>query len=206
MAVEMYNRDCMELMAEYPDKHFDLAIVDPPYGIGMGGGQWGNSRKTFKNFHGGDRAIPSAEYFKELMRVSENYIIWGGNYMTEHLPPSACFIVWDKVQPAKFTMAMAELAVTSFNSPAKIFKHRVVGGLDGGKIHPTQKPSRLYRWLLSNYAKEGDKILDTHGGSGSICIACHDLKFDLVWTELDKDYYDAALKRFNAHAAQLTLL
>jgi len=196
------NEDNMQLMARYEDNHFDLAIVDPPYGIGMGGGKFGNSKTDFKQFAGSDECIPDANYFKEMMRVSKNYIVWGGNYMTEFLPPKSCFIVWDKVQPEQFTMAMAELAITSFNSPAKIFKQRIVGANKNGKIHPTQKPIKLYEWILMNYAKEGDKILDTHLGSGSIAIACHNLGYDLTACELDKDYYEAAMKRIQQHKQQ----
>jgi site-specific DNA-methyltransferase (adenine-specific) len=197
--------DNMELMARYPDGYFDLAIVDPPYGIGMGGGKFGNSKTDFKQFAGSDESIPDAAYFIEMMRVSKNYIVWGGNYMSEYLPPKPCFIVWDKVQPEQFTMAMAELAITSFNSPAKIYKQRIVGANKNGKIHPTQKPVKLYEWLLMNYAKEGDKILDTHLGSGSIAIACHNLGFDLTACELDKEYYDAAIKRIEQHKNQTRL-
>jgi site-specific DNA-methyltransferase (adenine-specific) len=197
--------DNMELMARYEDNYFDLAIVDPPYGIGMGGGKFGNSKTDFKQFAGSDECIPDASYFKEMIRVSKNYIIWGGNYMTEYLPPKSCFIVWDKVQPEKFSMAMAELAITSFNSPAKIFKQRIVGANKNGKIHPTQKPVKLYEWLLMNYAKEGDKILDTHLGSGSIAIACHNLGYDLTACELDPDYYAAAMKRIDNHKNQTRL-
>lgn len=203
--IEITNEDNMELMARYPDNHFDLAIVDPPYGIGMGGGKFGNSKKDFKQFAGEDTSIPTKEYFKEMMRVSKNYIVWGGNYMTEFLPPKSCFIVWDKKQPEQFTMAMAELAITSFNSPAKIINKRVVGAFEDGKIHPTQKPVYLYEWLLINYAKEGDKILDTHLGSGSIAIACHNLGYDLTACELDKEYYEAALKRLDQHQSQTRL-
>ena len=199
------NEDCMDLMARYEDNYFDLAIVDPPYGIGMGGGKFGNSKTDFKQFAGSDECIPDANYFKEMMRVSKNYIVWGGNYMTEFLPPKPCFIVWDKVQPEQFTMAMAELAITSFNSPAKIFKQRIVGANKNGKIHPTQKPIKLYEWLLMNYAKENDKILDTHLGSGSIAIACHNLGYELTGCELDKDYYEAAIKRIEQHKQQQRL-
>lgn len=143
--------------------------------------------------------------YQHLIRISKNYIVWGGNYMTEHLPPKPCFIVWDKVQPQEFTMAMAELAITSFNSPAKIFKQRIVGAHKNGKIHPTQKPVKLYEWLLMNYAKEGDKILDTHLGSGSIAIACHNLGYDLTGYELDKDYFEAATKRLKQHQSQIRM-
>lgn len=199
------NEDNMELMARYPDKYFDLAIVDPPYGIGMGGGKFGNSKINFKQFAGNDSSIPSKNYFDELKRVSKNYIVWGGNYMTEFLEPKPCFIVWDKIQPEDFTMAMAELAITSFDSPSKIYKQRIVGANKDGKIHPTQKPIDLYKWLLNKYAKPNDKILDTHLGSGSIAIACHDYGFELTACELDKEYYDKAVERIKNHVSQQKL-
>ena len=146
--IKLHNKDCMVAMAGFSDNQFDLAIVDPPYGIGMAGGKWGNSKTNFKNFAGNDESIPQPEYYEQLIRVSKNYIVWGGNYMTEYLPPKPCFIVWDKVQPQEFTMAMAELAITSFDNPAKIFKQRIVGANKNGKIHPTQKPVKLYEWLI----------------------------------------------------------
>lgn len=203
--IEITNEDNMALMARYPDNYFDLAIVDPPYGIGMGGGKFGNSKKNFKNFAGGDQSIPNKIYFDELKRVSKNYIVWGGNYMTEFLPPKPCFIVWDKVQPENFSMAMCEIAITSFEYPAKIYRKRIIGANEGGKIHPTQKPVALYKWLLDKYAKQGDKILDTHLGSGSIAIACHDYGFDLTACELDPEYYEAAMKRLQQHQSQLSI-
>ena len=204
--INLYNQDCIEAMAGFADNQFDLAIVDPPYGIGMAGGKWGNSKTDFKNFAGNDESIPQPEYYEQLIRVSKNYIVWGGNYMTEYLPPKPCFIVWDKVQPQDFTMAMAELAITSFDSPAKIFKQRVVGAKPkNGKIHPTQKPVKLYEWLLMNYAKEGYKILDTHLGSGSIAIACHNLGYDLTGYEIDTEYYEAAIKRLKQHQSQIRM-
>ena len=197
--------DNMDLMARYGDDHFDLAIVDPPYGIGMGGGKWGNSKVDFKEFHGGDEGIPSAAYFDELRRVSKNYIVWGGNYFTDHLAPTACYIVWDKVQPEEFTMAMCEMAVTSFTTPAKIYKQRVVGA-DKGKVHPTQKPIGLYEWLLMNYAEEGNLILDTHMGGGSIAVACKNMGYDLTACEIDPGYYDIAMERIGLETAQVRLL
>jgi site-specific DNA-methyltransferase (adenine-specific) len=201
-------------MKRYPDNYFDLAIVDPPYGINMAMGHKGSAKRGDKNRHksfaGGDVEIPNEDYFNELKRVSKNQIVWGANYMIEHLKPTPCFIVWDKVQPEDFSMAMCEIAWTSFNSPAKLFKKVAKGGfLTNGtidqRIHPTQKPVYLYEWLLMNYAKEGDKILDTHLGSGSIAIACHNLGFDLVACELDTEYYNNALKRLQQHQAQLTM-
>ena len=202
--ITITNEDNMALMSRYPDNYFDLAIVDPPYGIGMGGGKIGNSKKDYKQFAGEDNSIPQKEYFEELMRVSKNQIIWGANYMIEYLYPTSCFLVWDKVQPQDFTMAMAEFAWTSFNSPAKICKKRIVGA-DEVRLHPTQKPIYLYKWILDLYAKEDFKILDTHLGSGSIAIACHDYKYELTACELDKEYYDKAIQRITNHTNQQKL-
>ena len=200
------NEDNMELMARYPDNHFDLAIVDPPYGINMDGGNVGY--KGFNNFEkkAWDKAKPKQEYFKELFRVSKNQIIWGGNYFA--LPATRCFLVWDKGEGFyNRTYAECELAWTSFNKNTVKYKRDPLAQGDyKGKIHPTQKPVALYKWLLKNYAKEGDKILDTHLGSGSIAIACHDLGFDLTACELDTDYYNAAIKRLTDHQKQLKLL
>lgn len=203
------NEDNMDLMARYPDKYFDLAIVDPPYGIGIAnksGGFHNRKGQRPSNPHkkkSWDNSIPSSEYFYELERVSKNRIIWGGNYMTDHLPPSRCWIFWDKLKPVD-NYADGELAWTSFDRNTKKFIHQHSGFIssDGRSIHPTQKPVALYKWLLHNYANPGDKILDTHLGSGSIAIACHDYNFDLVACELDKEYYDAAMKRINAHTSQ----
>jgi len=172
--------------------------------MGHKGSEKRGDKNKYKTFAGGDNEIPSSEYWNELFRVSKNQIVWGGNYMIEHLYPTPCFIVWDKKQPEQFSMAMCEFAWTSFTSPAKIYTKRVVGA-DNVRVHPTQKPVDLYKWLLHNYANEGDKILDTHLGSGSIAIACHDMGFDLTACELDKDYYEAAMKRLKLHQAQLTL-
>ena len=207
--IEITNEDNMALMARYPDNHFDLAIVDPPYGINMAMGHKGSEKRgdknKYKNFAGNDSATPPQEYWDELFRVSKNQIVWGGNYMMEYLPSTPCFLVWDKVQPEDFTMAMAELAWTSFKSPAKIYQKRVVGADPDGRIHPTQKPIKLYEWALDKYAEPNQKILDTHLGSGSIAIACHNRGFDLVGCELDPDYYSDAVKRLKRHQAQLTM-
>jgi site-specific DNA-methyltransferase (adenine-specific) len=206
--IQITNEDNMELMARYPDKYFDLAIVDPPYGINMGMGHKGSEKRgdknKYKTFAGGDNSIPTKEYFNELFRVSKNQIIWGANYMTEFLEPKASWIIWDKKQPEDFSMAMAELAWSSFGSPMKIYQKRVVGA-DDVRVHPTQKPVALYKWILDKYAKQGDKILDTHLGSGSIAIACHDYGFDLTACELDKEYFDKAMERLNNHMAQQKL-
>src|SRR5699024_126176 len=161
------NGDCMEGMKEIPDKYFDLAIVDPPYGIGI-------SENPVRQAHAKkqwDKNIPPNEYFKELVRVSKNQVIWGGNYFD--LPPTKNYIIWDKVQPHDFSLAMCELAWCSIQKPIKMFTYSVLR--ERNKIHPTQKPVALYHWLLNNYAKEGDKILDTHVGSASSLIACHDM-------------------------------
>jgi site-specific DNA-methyltransferase (adenine-specific) len=200
--INMMQGDCMELMARTPDKYYELAIVDPPYGIGadnMTGGSGKN--KQWDKGKQWDNITPSEKYFTELFRVSKNQIIWGGNYFL--LPPSRCFIIWDKIRQG-LDFAESEYAWASFDQVARTFR-MVPTNMDGGKIHPTQKPVAIYKWLLSRYAKLGDKILDTHGGSGSICIACHDLGFDLDWIELDADYYEAACKRYAEHASQGTL-
>lgn len=195
--IELLNIDCMEYMSTVEDKFFDLAIVDPPYGIGISS----NPVRQMHDKKQWDNAIPNDDYFKELFRVSKNQIIWGGNYFP--LPPSQGFLIWDKKQPEDFSLAMCEFAWSSIQRPAKIWRYSVLTERD--KIHPTQKPVDLYGWILNRYAKEGDKIFDTHLGSGSIAIACHDYKFDLVGCELDKDYYESAVKRFNNHKAQQTL-
>ena len=202
------NECNMELMARYEDNHFDLAIVDPPYGIGANKEKEHNGWKSY-GVKEWDNEIPSKEYFEELKRVSKNQIVWGGNYMTEFLPPKMCWLLWDKGQ-RDFSLADGELAWTSFNKAMRIFTMpRATAMQDaknsGGKIHATQKPVKLYEWILMNYAKEGDKILDTHLGSGSIAIACHNLKYDLTACELDKEYYEAAMKRIEKHKQQLTM-
>lgn len=193
--IQLFNQDCMEAMKQMPDKCFDLAIVDPPYGIGI-------ANNPFRQAHAKsnwDSSIPTKEYFNELMRISKHQIIWGGNYFG--LPASQCFVIWDKVQPEDFSSSMCEFAWVSIQSPAKMFRKHVVT-CEKNKIHPTQKPSELYRWLLKMYAKPNDRILDTHLGSGSIAIACHDMGYDLTGYEIDKDYYDAAVKRLENHQRQ----
>ena len=194
-----YNIDCMEYMATLPDKAFELAIVDPPYGIGISS----NPVRQKHNKKKWDDEIPRKEYFDELFRVSSNQIVWGGNYFINHLHNTQNFIIWDKKQPFNFSLAMCELAWCSKQMPAKIFKYSVLK--EQGKIHPTQKPVALYEWLLMNYAKEGDKILDTHLGSGSSRIAAHKLGFEFVDCELDKDYFEAQEKRFKLETSQLDL-
>ena len=197
------NEDNMLLMARYPDNHFDLAIVDPPYGIDV-------KTRVFDDGKKWDSEIPKKEYFDELFRVSKNQIIWGANYFLDYLGATPCYIVWDKKMTDKHLMSMSEFAWTSFKTKNLIFRQPPVGdrgfyNIDGTRIHPTQKSIKLYEWLLINYAKKNNKILDTHLGSGSIAIACHNLKYDLTACELDKEYYDAAIKRIEQHKQQLTM-
>ena len=197
--IEMLNVDCMEYMAELEDNAFELAIVDPPYGIGISSNpvRQQHAKKDW------DNEIPTKAYFDELKRVSKNQIIWGGNYFFDYLGNTQGFLVWDKKQPHDFSLAMCELAWSSIQKPAKMFRYSVLSG--GGKIHPTQKPVKLYEWLLKNYAKEGDKILDTHLGSGSSAIAAHYGGFDFVGCELDIDYFKASQIRFERETAQQAL-
>jgi site-specific DNA-methyltransferase (adenine-specific) len=197
----------MELMAEFPDKYFDLAIVDPPYGIGASEMTMGSGKnKKYKKGKKWDNETPNEKYFTELKRVSKNQIIWGGNYF--NLPLTKSWIFWDKNVPDGVSFADGELAWTSFDKTlvkAKVKYSGFQGKDNGGKIHPTQKPVALYKWLLDKYAKQGDKILDTHLGSMSIAIACHDYGFDLTGCELDKDYFEQGIKRVNNHTAQQKL-
>ena len=215
MTIELYNRDCLEAMREMEDDAFDLAIVDPPYGIGyskyktIGGVK--KTRYTEYDPKDWDNSIPTDEYFSELKRVSKNYLIFGANYFSHSIPQSGNWIVWDKRQGDN-NFSMHELVFASFNITPKIVSIRskrntVSNNADKIeiRIHPTQKPVALYTWLLDKYAKEGDKILDTHLGSGSIAIACHNLGYDLVGYELDEDYYQAACNRLTEHQKQLRL-
>ncbi len=210
---KLHNGDCLEAMKLMKDNQFDLAIVDPPYGIGAGSTSFKSGTRKKANFfrdNDWDKKIPSKEYFLELFRVSENQIIWGANYMVEHLPISKGWIFWDK-KTGQNSYGDGELAFTSFAKALKKYD-RYWSGFnakekeDADRIHPTQKPISLYEWLLMNYAKEGDKILDTHLGSGSIAIACHNLGFDLTGYELDKEYFDNAIKRIKNHQAQLRII
>ena len=215
--INIYNKDCLEAIKSMKDNQFDLAIVDPPYGIGEDGkknhsrGKLAKATKyTPKNW---DSLAPKKEYFIQLKRISNNVIIWGANHFIENIPNanSSSWIVWDK-ENGKNDFADCELAYTSFKSAVRKYKFKWNGMLQGDmknkeqRFHPTQKPVKLYEWLLMNYAKEGDKILDTHLGSGSIAIACHNLGYDLEGYELDKEYYDNALKRIKNHQAQLRLI
>jgi site-specific DNA-methyltransferase (adenine-specific) len=204
--LDIRNVDCMDLMREYPDNHFDLAIVDPPYGIGasemqMGKGknkQWATGKKW-------DCGIPTAKYFKELMRVSKEQVIWGGNYFD--LPKTGGWLFWDKMREKDVSFADGELGWTSFLNVIKKAPIRYDGfiGADLTRIHPTQKPVKLYDWLLRNYAKEGDTILDTHLGSGSHAIACHYAGYHLTACEIDAGYYEAACERIKRETLQQTL-
>ena len=231
------NVDCMEYMRTLPDKAFDLAVVDPPYGDGNGGsakrfgGMFGavygeNTRAHVADAHGGifDKykssqngrdmggkvrkkivawdVAPKEEYFQELFRISRDQIIWGGNYFS--LPPTRCFLILRKTNiPENFSMAMCEYAWTSFNGNAKVFDFNMQR--QPGRFHPTQKPVELYEWILTSFAKEGDKILDTHLGSGSSRIAAYNLGFDFVGCEIDREYYEKQEERFAAHTAQVRM-
>lgn len=232
MTSHVENRDCMEAMKEFPDKFFELAIVDPPYGIGEDGRK-SASRSGFVKQKNGSKIYVSADkykvkdwdkrptdqYYGELIRVSKNQIVWGANHLFS-FPPSSCWIVWDKCNEGT-DQADCELAWTSFRKAVRVFRFMWSGMMQGSphdgrvmqgnkklneqRIHPTQKPVALYKWLLKNYAKEGDKILDTHLGSGSSRIAAYDMGFDFWGYELDKDYFDASCKRFNQYKAQQKL-
>lgn len=211
--MDLKNIDCMEGLKSFKDNEFDLAIVDPPYGINMDGGKLGTDNKSQATKYvkkKWDKSSPNSNYFEHLFRVSKNQIIWGANHFIESINKnSSCWIVWDKENTGNY--ADCELAWTSFTTAVRKFSFRWNGMLQGdmknkeARIHPTQKPVQLYKWLLTNYAKKGDKILDTHLGSGSIAIACHDLGFDLTGFELDKDYFKAMQKRIEEHQLQQTL-
>ena len=195
--IELIHGYCEEGMKDTPDNFYELAIVDPPYGIGYeDGGQY------FKKNRGKKwDLIPDKRYFDEVFRVSENQIIWGANYF--ELPPTRCILAWYKTQELKDrTFSEFELAWTSFDTPARLYWLKPFQR-NGTRIHPTQKPVALYKWLLKNYAKPGDKILDTHGGSFSSVIACIEMGFDVTAYEIDKDYFDAAVKRVWHHINQL---
>lgn len=237
----LYNMDCMEGMKLFPDKYFQLAIVDPPYGINapnmnMGsntnrGGRDKNGEKQYPGISTAEklrkgrlnagagklknRALnkmpiawdyekPTPDYFKELFRVSQNQIIWGGNYFD--LPPTRCIVCWDKCQPWE-NFSQWEMAWTSFDKPAALYRLSNTGGANfEKKIHPTQKPVKLYEWLLHKFASPGDKILDTHVGSASSLIACHNYGFDYIGFEIDKQYYSDAYERIERNKAQLSLI
>lgn len=212
--MKLFNKDCMEAMKEMEDNQFDLAIVDPPYFEEYGKEIYpgaeisttGIKRNRFESKHW---EVPSQEYFYELFRVSKNQIIWGCNYYAKYIP-SVGRIIWDKKND-KSTFSKCELASHSFGLRVDQFRYTWNGMLQEDmknketRIHPTQKPVKLYEWLLMNYAKEGDKILDTHLGSGSIAIACHNLGFDLTGYEIDQEYFSAAVKRYQQHKNQLRI-
>lgn len=211
--IEITNEDNMALMARYPDKYFELAIVDPPYGIGMDNQKVrpkpsrpnsykraGDIQYSKSNW---DSETPSQKYFDELFRVSKNQVIWGANYFCEHIPSGKGWIYWDKLMGDN-NFSSGEFAYQSMYTKSFAFSEPSMR-VSGTRIHPTQKPVALYKWLLDKYAKPGDKILDTHLGSGSIAIACHDYGFDLTACELDPEYYSAAVKRLKQHQAQLSI-
>lgn len=225
--IRTFNMDCMEFMKDIPDNYYQLANVDVPYGIGEDGSKnksrgmgIGSARKKalgkskdYKPFSGNDLSAPTIDYFKELKRISVNQIIWGANHFIENIPNAntSCFIVWDKDNGLN-DFADAELAYTSFKTAVRVFKYKWHGMLQEKmgndkevRIHPTQKPVDLYKWCLDKYAKSGDKILDTHGGSFSHAIACHDYKFDLDICELDEHYYNKGLERLKRHQSQTKL-
>ena len=200
--IDLILDDCMNVMKKYDDNHFDLAIVDPPYGLGMdGNNNWSGSKHKIKNW---DNKSPNKKYFNELIRISKNQIIWGANHFISKIPyDSSCWIVWDKKNDG-FSFADGEMAWTSFDKAVRFFRfHR--SEQKGKRIHPTQKPVKLYQWLLHNYSEKGQKILDTHLGSGSIAIACHYFGVDLVGVEIDEEYYNKAKHRINELTAQESL-
>jgi site-specific DNA-methyltransferase (adenine-specific) len=211
--ITITDEDNMALMARYPDNYFDLAIVDPPYGIdgtveiGFGDTKSGRVNRPSKwGQKEWDKERPTKDYFDELKRASKNQIIFGGNYFADLLEPSRCWIVWDKMQ--RVNQADAELAWTSFNTSVRVYQYhcsKLQGFQNPNRFHPTEKPISLYKWLLDKYAKPNDKILDTHLGSMSIAIACADYGFELVGCELDKEYYEAGIKRVQNHIAQQRL-
>ncbi len=200
MTIELLNIDCMEYMANQPDNSFDLAIVDPPYGININNsgrlGHYGGKGKKW------DESAPEKDYFLEVERVSKNQIIWGANYFD--MKPTRCFLIWDKQQPEDVSFASCEYAWTSFDKSAKTYYQRPQNA-DIERIHPTQKPVKLYDWLLKNYATPEMRILDTHAGSMSSAIAAHYFGCDFVGCEIDKDYYDAAMERFDRETRQVAM-
>jgi site-specific DNA-methyltransferase (adenine-specific) len=205
---EVYLEDCVKALKRFNDKHFDLAIVDPPYGLGIDG-QKGDVKKGVQirkahSFKGWDNAIPTAEYFAELKRVSKNQIIWGGNYFTEFLQPTKAWIFWYKGQQ-DLTMSDGEMAWTSMDKITRMVNIHRTHIWQEKPMHPTQKPVKLYDWILNKYATEGDLILDTHLGSGSSRIAAYKGGFNFVGFEIDQEYYEKQEKRFNDFKSQLRL-
>lgn len=208
MSINLHLGDCLEAMRDMPDNSYELAIVDPPYGIGAGGVKFKNrTTKRKKNYYkekDWDSSIPSKQYFKELQRVSKNQIIWGGNYFCDFLGAFRSFIFWDKTIYGN-SYSDGELAWTSFDKVARCYRKNISQVTREGRIHPTQKPVKLYEWLLDNYAQEGSRILDTHLGSGSIAIACHNRGYSLDAYEIDEEYYNAATERLRVYQRQLTI-
>jgi site-specific DNA-methyltransferase (adenine-specific) len=204
---KVYNEDCIQVMKRYPDKFFDLAVVDPPYGIGYDGQIKSTSKhggRRAKEFKGWDNQTPEQDYWDELFRVSKNQIVWGANYFTEYLPPSMGWIFWDKGQ--RICNSDGELAFSSFQRALRVYEvNRVHITQHGDTQHPTQKPVKLYDWIFANYASEGNLILDTHLGSGSSRIAANKAGLSFVGCEIDKEYFDAAEKRYNQFISQLRL-
>lgn len=208
--IELLNMDCLLYMRQCEDKQFDLAIVDPPYGAGKVT-ETVQDRRKYKIYV---NERPNIDYWNELFRISKNQIVCGGNYFTDFLKPSRGWVCWDKLQPNP-KYADGEMIWTSFDINTKFFRYMTTNVIEGSKnisngskkpnIHPTQKPQGLYEWLLMNYAESGNKIIDTHLGSGSIALACYDLKFDLVGIEIDNEYFQKASKRLELHKKQLTL-
>lgn len=209
MISEVYNIDCMELMARYPDKHFDLAVVDPPYGINvnMNAGRKKDTKSKKRTIKKWDTQTPKPEYWEQLFRVSKNQIVWGANYMTNYLPIKMGWIFWDKCVASACSFSDGELAWTSFDRALKkaVIPYSGFIGMEGEKFHPTTKPIKLYDWIYFNYAFEGQTILDTHLGSGSSRIAAYKNKLNFVGCEIDKEYFVASDKRFKEFTAQLTL-
>jgi site-specific DNA-methyltransferase (adenine-specific) len=208
--IKLYHGDCMDLMRETPDKYYDLCIVDPPYGINAGKMTMGSGKHKFSKDKDWDSAIPTADYFAELFRVSENQIVWGGNYFTEHLPPTPHWLLWDKKNP-NLSFAEGELAWVRKGKNLRIFQHYSAMVEECGKIHPTQKPILLYDWIIKNYVNQGAKILDTHLGSGSIVISVdkankiNNMNLRFTGIEIDVDYFNDMIKRFENYKSQLTL-
>ena len=194
----IHHADCLEFMRQLPDKCIDLVLTDPPYGIGISSNPV-RQQHTKKDW---DSSIPMQEVFQEIMRVSKQQIIWGGNYF--NLPASQGFFVWDKLQPEDFSLAMCEMAYSSIQAPAKMFRYSVLKEQD--KIHPTQKPVQLFKWCLSYAKLEKGIILDCFSGSGTTALACHDLGLDFICIEKDPDYHAASVKRLEQHQQQLKLL
>lgn len=199
--VNLFQGNCMDLMASKPDNYYDLAVVDPEYGIGASEMTMGSGRHKFKKGKKWDSKPPDITYFNELFRISRNQIIWGGNYFADKLPITPHWLLWDKQNP-NLSFAEGELAWVRVGKNLRIFKHYSALVEKGGKIHNTQKPVKLYAWILHNYAKPDFKVLDTHGGSMSSAIAAYYFGCEFDCIELDEDYYNDAVKRFKEQTMQ----